>query len=155
MIYYPFHNIYISFDLQLLALGIHVPPGVTVQLDDDRLQVRSKTHDGIYDEGFTIRAAPRNWIFNPPQFLEQINPFQDSDETNGHLMGQSAGNRLTWYLFVCMDPKDPKKLARTPQGLTDGTVRLPSLTINDQRYEGQILSFKQKHFAGFECALCT
>lgn len=153
MIYYPFHGIHVSFDLHGLVLGLHVPAGTVVQLNDTRIQINSATGSGRYDATFAIRAAPHKWTGGARQFLALPDPYTTSDNF-GPLVGAGDGENIAWYLFVVMNPQDPRRLERTPKGLINGTVVLPSLTINGQHYDAQRLSFTQKTFAGLECINC-
>ena len=45
-----------------------------------------------------------------------------------------------------MDDDRPNRLVSLPFDLTEGTIELPAMTINGQRYERQILPFKQTKF---------
>jgi hypothetical protein len=38
-VYYPFHGIYISLDYRFTSFGLHIPEGMTVQLNDNTITV--------------------------------------------------------------------------------------------------------------------
>jgi hypothetical protein len=58
----------------------------------------------------------------------------------GPLEGSDEPDVLAWYLYGTDAP--------IPAGVSGGTLRLPSLTINGQRYESQSVVFTQETFAG-------
>lgn len=153
MIYYPFHNIHISFDLRLLVLGLHIPAGTVVQINDATIQINAQMDSARYDASFAIRAAPHKWTGFERQFLGLPDPYTTSDNF-GPLVGDGDGENLRWYSFVVMNPQDERRLQRTPTGLIRGSVVLPSLTIDGQRFEAQNLSFIERRFAGIECINC-
>jgi hypothetical protein len=67
----------------------------------------------------------------------------------GPLEGGGEGKYLLWYLYLIMSPQDPQRIATVPRGLVSGTVELPAMTINGQRYESQKLSFKRQYLLGW------
>ena len=153
-VYFPFHGIYVSFSLRFLYLGLHIPGGTEVQINDPTIYINSVNKAAPYEATFTIQAAPHKWSMAPQKFLALPDPFYTIDNVSGSLVGAGSQENLRWYLFVVIDPKDSRRLEGTPPGLTNGTVRLPSLTINGQRYDAQTISFTQKGFVGLACALC-
>ncbi len=155
MVYFPFHGIYVSFSLKWLVLGLHIPDGTVVRVNEPTIHIKSMSDKGPYEAMFTVRAAPHKWVWEPAQFLGLPDPFYTNPDFSGPLPGASSGETLAWYVFVVMNPKDPRKMQWTPQGLTSGTVTLPSLTINGRSYEAQTLSFTIVSSVGLTCALCN
>jgi len=45
-----------------------------------------------------------------------------------------------------VDDDRPNRTVSLPFDLTEGTIEVPAMTINGQRYERQILPFKQTKF---------
>jgi hypothetical protein len=47
---------------------------------------------------------------------------------------------------MMMTSDDSPKMFHAPKGLTEGTIEIPAMTVNGQRYERQILPFKQTKY---------
>lgn len=148
-VYYPFHGIYVSLLMRTLLFGLHVPSGTQVQLNDSTIQIDGISPSGPYHATFGLRAAPQGSIGGhaATPFLGMPDPYTTPDNF-GPLVGASNGNVLTWFLYLGMQPENPQLLVRVPLDLIKGTIQLPSLTINGQRYESQILPFTQDKYVG-------
>ena len=155
MIYFPFHGIYLSLEMDVLAFGLHIPAGVVGQLNDTTIRIRGITRNGNYDASFILSAAPHKWLGRPRMFLALPDPYYATEEYVGSLAGSGSGENLIWYLFMAKNPNDSRRLAMIPSGLISGSVTLPSITINGQRYESQTLLFTRKTFVGMDCGLCN
>jgi hypothetical protein len=155
VVYYPYHGIHISLFLHTLFFGLHVPEGTVVQLNDTVVRIRGiLAGAGTYDVSFNIQAAPHSYLGDAAKpFRGLPDPYTSSDSL-GPLAGAGNGEKLVWYLFMGVNPENSKWIVYFPKNLTEGTITLPSLTINGQRYESQSLSFEQKAFAGLECVNC-
>ena len=147
LIYYPFHDIHISLNSGWLALGLHIPPGVTVEINDPTITVQAKSKRGEYKETFQLRAAEH------PSFLQPPAPFYPETQIGsygfGPLNGDPERRHNIWYRFSAVNPADPKREFVLPSSLLNGTITVPSLTINGVRYESQTLSFEKSFFCCF------
>src|SRR5260370_19106123 len=54
--YYPFHGIFISMNFSSTELGIHVPAGTTVQLNDDTIRIAGTSKSGQFEKSVRIKA---------------------------------------------------------------------------------------------------
>jgi hypothetical protein len=156
MIYYPYHGIHISFLLQSVMLGIHVPAGAVVLLDDADIRIQANTARGTYQRSFALQAAPHSSIgINVfPDLYGQRDPLTAPDFF-GPLTGAGNGDALVWYFFRGKDPEDLRRTVRIPSSLRSGTILLPSMTINGVHYERQLLTFIEKTEVGLVCAMCN
>ena len=156
MIYYPYNGIHISFFLEPLFFGVHLPPGTMVQLDDTTIRIEGVTSSGKYRSSFPIQAAPHAsiGILPFPDLLGQRDPLTPTNYF-GPLAGGNPGDPLVWYFFRGKNPNNLEHGVQIPNTLVNGTVILPSMTINGIHYESQRLTFTQKTAAGVECAMCN
>jgi len=155
LIYYPFNGIHISLNLHVLMIGVHVPVGTVVQLNDTAIRIEGMTDAGPYSATFQLRAVPHSAIFPSGlrAFSGQADPYT-SRNNFGPLAGEKEADEVAWYQFVAMDSQDPRLLVRMPQAITKGILHLPSLTINGQMYESQSLSFTLETFVSIESVNC-
>lgn len=154
--YYPFHGIYISIDIRAFRFGLHVPSGSVVELEGKTIQIEGLTGSTPYEATFALRAASHASIgtsYSPSEFYALPDRYTDANNF-GPLEGAGNGNRLTWYLYRLLSPQDPKSLPRLPKGLTEGTVEIPAMIINGQRYEAQKLGFKRETSVGLAAVNC-
>jgi hypothetical protein len=154
--YYPFHGIYISIDIRDSRLGLHIPSGTVVELNGKTIKIDGHVGATAYKATPNLKAtshAQSGVGYAPPQFMESIDHFTTPDNF-GPLEGGGNGNYLLWYLYVFMSPDDSRKLLLVPKGLTEGTIEIPPMTINGQRYESQKLTFKRKSFVGMAAVNC-
>jgi hypothetical protein len=145
-IYYPFHGIYISLDYTFTTFGLHIPEGMTVQLADNEITVNGVGKSGAVQTTVHFKAYPRGAGGNndPPDFA--LSATYTSADTLGPFEGRSVGDRYVYYLFMGADDNRPNRLISPPLDLTEGTIELPAMTINGQRYEQQLLPFKQTKY---------
>jgi len=143
--YYPYHGIHVSLDVTgAVELGLHIPAGMTVTIDGNRVIVSARTSKGSVTEIGTLRAV-RHGSFGtgePAKFAWQPDPYT-SPTMLGPLQGAAVGSRYMWYLFAVFDQSQPRSLLRIPPGFVSGTVELPPLVINGQRYPAQVISFTE------------
>jgi hypothetical protein len=154
--YYSFHGIYISVDIQAFRLGLHVPSGNVVQLDGKTIQIDGASGTTPYEATFELRAAARKSIGTsvaPPEWTVLADPYNGADNF-GPLNGSGTGKFIAWYLYVARVPGDPHRLPALPNTLEEGTVELPAMTINGQRYDSQKLTFKRARSVGMVPVNC-
>jgi len=111
-----------------VALGLHLPPGApetTAELESDSLHISGVTESGRVDLDVPLRLVPHEHLGNAGTISRGIT---------------KIGETHIWYLYM----------ARTalPDDLLHGTVALPAITINGQRYESQMLRFERRHSPG-------
>lgn len=143
---YPFHRISISVDITFHPrLGLHVPEGYTVQLNDDTIRIEGWAANGPVAVPYRIKAFRRISIgdANPRAFTVLPDPYTTPDNF-GPLLGASKGQQSLYYLFLAVDQQNSNHLAVSPRGLSRGTVVIPAMTINGQHYEEQRLPFLRK-----------
>jgi hypothetical protein len=146
-VYYPFHGIYISLNFDYTSFGLHIPEGMTVLLNDNTIKVDGVSKSGPVQRTVHFKVFPQGSGGNndPPEF--SVRPPYTSPDSLGPFEGRSAGNRYVYYFFMGVDDNRPDRTVSLPIDLTEGTIELPAMTINGQRYERQILPFKQaSHF---------
>ncbi len=150
VVYFPYHEVHVSLNLRTLVMGIHVPNGTAVQLNDRTLRIEGTSGGRPYYGTFKLRAVPHTSIFprEPQEFSGQPDPYT-SGENFGPLRGAGEGSKIAWYLFLAEEPTDPQLLVRLPSNMR-GTILLPSMNINGQLYDPQVVSFAPKTFAGLE-----
>jgi len=153
-VYYPFHGIFISLDYTFTTLGLHIPEGMTVQLTDNKITVNGVAKSGPVQTTVNFKAYPRGAGGNndPPDFA--LSATYTSADALGPFEGRSVGGRYVYYLFMGADDNRPNRLISPPFGLTDGTIELPAMIINGQRYERQILPFKQTSYSAISPVNC-
>jgi hypothetical protein len=153
-VYYPFHGIYISLNFTFTTFGLHIPEGMTVQLNDNTITVKGLSQSGLVKMSVHFKAYLRGAGGNgdPPEFAVTA-PITSAD-TLGPFEGRSAGNRYAYYLFMGTDDNRPNRLISPPFDLTEGTIGLPAMTINGHRYEPQILPFKQMKYSEISPVNC-
>jgi hypothetical protein len=156
MAYYPFHGIYISIDLTAARFGLHIPSGTAVQLNGRTISVDGEIGTNPYKATFLLKAASHASIgtgAEPPEFMASIDHYTSPDNF-GPLEGGGDGSYLLWYLYLVVSPQDPRQPARVSTALTEGTVEIPSMTIDGHTYESQKLTFKRVRFVGLAAANC-
>jgi hypothetical protein len=147
-VYYPYHGIYISLNFGAAALGLHIPEGMTVQLNDNAIKVAGLSKSGQVQKIVHFKASRQGAVGNndPPEFRALPDPYTSPDSL-GPYVGSSNGDRYVYYFFSGVDEIRVDRGASLPSDLLYGTVELPSMTINGHRYEPQILPFKQTKFS--------
>lgn len=145
-VYYPYHGIYISLNFTFTSFGLHIPEGMTAQLNDNTINVNGISHSGPVQRIIHFKAFPQGAGGNndPPEFAVRA-PYTSRDAL-GPFEGRSVGDRYVYYFFNGVDDDHPNRMVSLPIDLTEGTIELPSMTINGQRYERQILPFKQTKY---------
>jgi hypothetical protein len=149
VIYYQFHGIFISLDMDSwVRLGLHIPSGVTAQLNENSIRIDGRTETGNVVFSARIKAAKHGSLGNvhPQEFLALPDPFTGENNL-GPFNGASKNGRHVLHLFAAVDDQIPNLLVKAPLGLLSGTIELPSMTVNGQRYERQRLQFKRKSYA--------
>jgi len=140
--YYEYHGIFISLsfgDAGYPLLKVYVPHGTVVQVNDEVMSLRGKTQTGVIDVTMMLQAAFAG-LDNVGWMRARAAGTRSSPDNFGPLNASDEPGALAWYAFGTHTP--------IPAGVSDGTLRLPSLTINGQRYESQSVSFTQKAFVG-------
>jgi hypothetical protein len=145
-VYYPYHGIYISLNFTFTSFGLHIPEGMTVQLNDNTINVNGVSQSGPVQRTVHFKSFPQGAGGNndPPEFAVRA-PDTRPDEL-GPFEGRSVGNRYVYYFFMGVDDDRPNRTVSLPFDLTEGTIELPAMTINGQRYERQVLPFKQTKY---------
>jgi hypothetical protein len=118
-----------------------------VLLNDNTIKVDGVSKSGPVQRTVHFKVFPQGSGGNndPPEF--SVRPPYTSPDSLGPFEGRSAGNRYVYYFFMGVDDNRPDRTVSLPIDLTEGTIELPAMTINGQRYERQILPFKQaSHF---------
>jgi hypothetical protein len=146
-VYYPFHGIYISLNYSATNFGLHIPEGMTVQLSDNVVKIRGLSTAGEVQKAVHIKVFKQGAGGNndPPE-LRGLTPNYAASGDLGPFEGASVGNRHIYVFFMGIDDNHPNRIASVPFDLTEGTIELPAMTINGQRYEPQILPFKQTKY---------
>ena len=148
IVYYPFHGVFISIDPDPILVGLHVPAGVVVQLNGDTVKIAGSTKDGPVNKEILLRLAPQQMVgLNvPPEFRKLPDPFNSDLTTLGPLTGASSGGYYRWYLFVSRDGREPEHFVGPPLGLLEGTIEIPPITIDGQRYPAQVLPLNRTSY---------
>jgi hypothetical protein len=149
VVYYPFHGIFISLAADSMRLGLHVPEGMTVQLNGDRVVISGLTKAGPVETTLRIEGFSRPSLGNVPPdsrpFAEQFRLPADF----GTLPGATAHAHFVWYEFdVPHQEQQTERVWSTLRAgeLTRGTIKLPPMTIDGVTYEEQILSFEDASY---------
>jgi len=156
MAYYPFHGLYISIDLRAARFGLHIPSGTIVQLNGRTLQVDGVIGADSYKATFDLKATSHASIgtgAEPPEFMASIDHYTTPD-TFGPLEGGGDGKYLLWYLYLVVSQQDSRQPARVSTEVIEGTVEVPSMTINGKTYESQKLKFIRERFVGLAAINC-
>ena len=153
-VYYPFHGIYISLNFTFTMLGLHIPEGMTAKLTDNTIKIEGESKSGhvqkiVHFKAFIPGAAGNN---DPPEFSVTA-PYTSADNL-GPFEGRSVGNRYIYYFFMGVDEDHPNRTVSLPFDLIEGTIVLPAIIINGQRYEPQSLTFKQTKYFGISSVNC-
>jgi hypothetical protein len=145
-VYYPFHGIYISLNFGSTRFGLHIPEGITVQLSENTINVNGVSKSGPVQRAVHFKAFPQGAGGNndPPEFAVRA-PYTSPVDL-GPFEGRSVGNRYVYYFFMGVDDDHPNRTVSLPFDLTEGTIELPAMTINGQRYDAQILPFRQTKY---------
>jgi hypothetical protein len=156
MAYYPFHGIYISISLSASRFGLHVPSGTVVQLNGRTIEIDGAIGTNPYNATFALKAASHASIgtgAEPPEFMASIDHYTTPDNF-GPLEGGGDGSYLLWYSYLIVSQQDPRQPGSVAAGLDEGTVEIPSITINGRTYESQKLPFKRERFVGLAAVNC-
>ena len=154
--YYPFHGIYISIDLNDSRFGLHIPFGTVVVLEGKIVKIEGLIGATAYQATPNLRATSHSSVgvgYAPAQFMETIDHYTTPDNF-GPLEGSGNGSYLLWYLYMMMSAEDSHHMFHVPKGLTEGTIEIPAMTINGQRYDPQVLTFKRETFSGLAAVNC-
>ncbi len=153
-VYYPYHGILISLNFEYTSFGLHIPEGMTVQLNDNTIKVNGISKSGSMQETVHFKAFPQGSAGNgdPPEFVVRA-PYTSPDDL-GPFEGRSVGNRYVYYFFMGVDEAKPNRTVSLPIDLTEGSIELPAMTINGQRYERQTLPFKQIKYSEISPVNC-
>jgi len=82
---------------------------------------------------------------DPREFRGLPDPYSSPNDL-GPFVGNSIGDKYVYYFFMGIDENNPGRTASLPFDLLYGTIELPSITINGQRYERQVRPYKQTRF---------
>jgi len=154
--YYPFHGIFISLDVtNWIGLGLHLPAGTTAQLNGNSVRISGTTSSGAVEATIAIRAARHGSLGSgdPREFNALRDPFTSANNF-GPLTGDTQDGRYVWYLFISETDDPGPRIIPTPRGLIRGTVELPSMTINGERYDPQVLPLQHQVYAGISSINC-
>jgi hypothetical protein len=145
--YYPYHGIYLSLELPD-TLALHIPPGSVVQLNATVIRVHGLSGDGPFDATLNMQAMSHGGFANsgPMKIYGSGDPHTSDPYTSHDNFGPLRGGRndegkSLWYRYEAKGP--------IPKGAISGTLELPSVTVDGQHYEPQVLTFTQKTFVGF------
>jgi hypothetical protein len=156
MVYYPFHGIHISIDMYGSRLGLHIASGTVVELNGKTLKIDGLIGTTPYQATPNLKAfshASFGVGYAPAWFMESIDRYTTPDNF-GPLEGGGNGKYLLWYLYLFVKPDGSRELFLLPKGLTEGSIEIPAMTINGQRYESQKLTFKRESFIGVAAVNC-
>ncbi len=147
IVYYPYHGIYISLDFSSTTFGLHIPEGMTVKLNDNTIKIDGISKSGQVQKTVHFKAFKQGATGseNLPEVHGLAAPYISPDDL-GPFEGRSVGNRYVYYFFLGVNDNNPNRLVSLPFDLLEGTIELPSLTINGQRFEPQSLPFKQTSY---------
>jgi hypothetical protein len=152
VVYYPFHGIFISLAEGSTMMGLHVPEGVTAQLNGDAVVISGLTKTGPIEAILHIEGFSRHSLGNiPPDsraFAEQFR----LPAHFGTLPGATRGGHFAWCAFHADHPEEQTQRLWSMFNsgeLIRGTIKLPPLTIGGVRYEEQILSFEHAGYFDF------
>jgi hypothetical protein len=142
--YYPYHGIFISVEVTDLPgveyLAFHIPTGSVVQLNGTSMQLQGRSSSGPFSVALSLGAVPHGNSGGPRKLFNlRPDPYTAPDNF-GPLKGDDDDGTLLWYNYATD--------GSIPEGMISGTLTLPSLTINGQRYEAQTLTFTRDKFVG-------
>jgi hypothetical protein len=151
--YYPFHGIYISIDANSSRIGLHIPPGVVVQLNGTTMEITGVIGGALYQSTIDLEAEKRGTgsSGSPPQFYVLSDPYTTKDNF-GPLEGGGDGQYIRWYSYTAKghDYRNPA----VSKALTEGTITIPALTIDGERFDVQRLTFKRETSVGLVAVNC-
>jgi len=112
-----------------VRLGLHVPKGYSVQVNDPTVRLIEFDGKAPIDTTYQIRAFRQASYGDPAAFHALSDPYTTPDNL-GPLIGDGEGSGARFYLFLSIADSDPNpnRLALLPRGQAQGSVRLPSLT---------------------------
>jgi hypothetical protein len=90
---------------------------------------------------------------DPREFRRLPYPYTSPSDL-GPFVGNSVGDRYVYHFFMGTDENNPQRTVTLPVDLLYGTIELPSITINGQRYDRQTLPFKQTRFSEIASVNC-
>ena len=144
-VYYPFHGIYISLNFSSTTFGLHIPEGMSVQLSDNTITINGNSKSGPVQKTVHFKAFKNSSAGTEPPEFGVAAPYIPPDSL-GPFEGRSVGTRYVYYLFLGVDEVHPNRTVSLPFDLLEGTIELPAMIINGQRYELQTLPFKQTSY---------
>jgi len=155
--YYPFHGMFISLSLaKTIELGIHIPFGNVATLQSNEVTIVGRTLQGTTTtESVWLRALPHGALGTGEtrDFLWVPDPFQ-GEQYFGPLQGYSDGSHYAWYLFAGFSDDHTKYLSQMPKGILEGTVELPTISINGVQYPAQVIPFHSEKAVGIHPINC-
>src|SRR4029077_18561445 len=143
MVQYPYHGVYISVVPDPFFLGIHVPAGTVAQFNSDVVTISGSTKEGPVNKAIRLQPWPQREMapYLPPEFKKLPDPYNDHLSALSPLPGASSDGNSQWYLLLGRSEQGDK-MSGPPHGLLEGTIEIPPITINGQRYPAQSLPLK-------------
>lgn len=153
--YYPYHQIFLSVAIvsgYFPAVGLHVPPGATVTLDDDHVKVVGRTTRGDFAIEGVLRPVSHgsfgNWLQHSPPFLWQPDPYSSATGLGPLQGGGTRSGGYFWYLFEAFPSAGSVRSLQLPAGVIRGVIELPPIMVNGKRYPGQSIPFRKRSATG-------
>jgi hypothetical protein len=152
--YYPFHGIFISVSLSPLQLGLHYPPGTTVELDGDIVTFGGWRQNEPIQLAVHLSPAIHAALGNgaPEEFDAMTDPMNPGGKSGYHRSSKGLG--LVWANFIARDANTPNRIVPIPVDLERAKIVIPAMTINGQRYESQELVIVRKKYSGLVPVNC-
>ena len=158
--YFPYHGIFLSIDINpWIRFGVHVPAGMTAEVLGRTMKITGRTEAGPVQFAAAMKPASIGSFgsVNPPEFMAfYASTYKDvADNYFGPFTGASKGDRHIWYLFTAFDESQvPRRVVQVPRGLVNGTIELPALAVNGQKFDPEKLSFRRDSYRGFTPINC-
>jgi hypothetical protein len=160
VVYFPYRGIFLSMDINpWIRFGIHVPAGTSAEVLGRTVKIIGETEAGPVEFTASIRptsigsfgsASPSEFMASYASTYKGV-----ADNYFGPFSGASQGERHIWYLFTAYDESQvPRRLVQVPTGLVRGTIELPALSVNGQKFDPQQLSFKRDFYREFAPINC-
>ena len=154
--YFPYHGIFLSIDIDSsIRFGINVPSGMTAELLGRTIHISGRTESGPIEFKATMVPTTTTGIFGSAKRPESM-PFftrgyrDPAANSFGPFKGETSkekDNQHIWYMFSAFDESEtPRRLVQVPRGLVSGTIELPTLAVNGQRFGPQKLPFSRDSY---------